>query len=304
MTSTERLPFDWPSLRMSSVEFDDLGHVGQAHRAIVAPGDDQVAEVGGDPALVVGVDLVALVADLDRAFRRVGVGRGQRRPHALQPDPVLGERLRVDLDPHRRQRAAAQGHLADAVHLGELLLQDIGGRVVDAALAQRVRGQRQDHDRCIGRIDLAVLRVAAQVGRHVGAGGVDRGLHVARRAVDVARQIELQGDARIADRAGRGDLADAGDRAETAFERRGDAGRHGIGRGAGQRRRHRDRREVDLGQRRHRQRRERHDAGHQHAERQQGRGDRPRDEGRRHVHHDWKLSGSSEGCGPLASASG
>ena len=282
---------------------DHLGDVAQPHRRAVAPGDDQRPVFRGRARLVVGVDLPALVADLDRALGRVGVGRGEGGAHALEADPVLGQRGRVDLDPHRRQRAAAQRHLADAGDLAQLLLQHVGGGVVEAALAQRVRGERQDQHRRVGRVDLAVLRVAAQVGRQVGARGVDRGLHVARRAVDRARQVELQGDARIADRAGRGDLGDAGDRAQPALERRRHAGRHRVGRGAGQRGLHRDRREVDLGQRRHRQLHEAHDAGQQHAQRQQRRRHRPGDERGREVHHGGS-SGSSPGAARLRRASG
>ena len=44
--------------------------------------------------LVVGVDLIALVADVDAAFRAVRVGAGERRAHVLEPDAVFVERLR------------------------------------------------------------------------------------------------------------------------------------------------------------------------------------------------------------------
>ena len=98
----------------------------------------------------------------------------------------------------------------------------------------RLRRQRQDQDRRVGRIDLAVGRIARQVGRQIGARGVDRRLHVARGAVDVAVEVELQRDARLADAALRGHLGDVGDLAEMAFERLGDAGRHRLGAGAGQ----------------------------------------------------------------------
>jgi hypothetical protein len=81
--------------------------------------------------------------------------------------------------------------------------------VVQAALADRIGGQCQDQGRRIGRVDLAVLRVAAEVGRQVGTRGIDCGLHVARRAVDRARQVELERDPRVSDSAGRGDLGDA-----------------------------------------------------------------------------------------------
>ncbi len=105
-------------------------------------------------------------------------------------------------------------------------------RVVHLPLRQRVRGQRQNHDRRVGGIDLAVGRIARQSRRQQAARGVDRRLHVARGAVDVAGQIELQRDARRAERAARGHLGDAGDAAERALERRGDGRRHRFGAGA------------------------------------------------------------------------
>src|SRR5438045_5944196 len=46
-----------------------------------------------------------------------------------------------------------------------------------------------------------------------------RSLHVARGAVDVAVEVELQRDARAAESARRGHLGHAGDGAERAFER-------------------------------------------------------------------------------------
>ena len=85
--------------------------------------------------------------------------------------------------------------------------------------------ERQDDRRRIGRIDLAVRRVARQVRRQLAARGVDRGLHVAGGRVDVARQIELQHDARAAQPARRRHLGHAGNAAELALERRRDGRR-------------------------------------------------------------------------------
>ena len=136
--------------------------------------------------LVVGVKLVVQFVGLDRAFRAVGVRRGQRRAHILQPDAVFEQRRRVELDPHRRQRGAADDHLADAVDLRQFLRQHVGRRIVHLPARQGLRRQRQDQHRRIGRVDLPVGRVAAQAGRQIGSRGVDRCLHVARGAVDVA----------------------------------------------------------------------------------------------------------------------
>ena len=84
------------------------------------------------------------------------------------------------------------------------------------------------------------LRYVGLLGRLAGklaARGVDGGLHVARRGVDVAVQVELQRDAGRAERAGRGHLGDAGDAPELPLQRRGHRGRHGFGAGARQRQR-------------------------------------------------------------------
>ena len=240
----------WPSLRMFSVESMTSAtsdrRTGEPLRQATISG----AIFGGGARLVVGIELVAPLADLEGALGRIGIGGRQRGAHAFQADAVFRQARRIDLDPHRRQRTAAQGHLADAGHLAQALLQDVGRGVVEAALAQRVRGEGQHQDRRIGGIDLAILRVGRQIARHVHARGIDGGLHVARRPVDAARQVELQRDARIADRARRGHLGDAGDRAERPFERRREAGGDRFRRGARQAGRDLDGRKVDLGQRR------------------------------------------------------
>ena len=239
----------------------DLGDVGEAHRGAVAVGNHERDIVGRRGGLIVGVNLIAAVAVVDRAFRAVGVGGSERRAHVLEPDAVFVKRLRVELDAHRRQRRAADDDVADAAQLREPLRQDVARRVVHLALRHRLRGQRQEQDRRVGRIDLAVGRIARQIGRQIGARGVDRRLDVARGAVDVAVDVELQGDARLADPALRGHLGHVGDLPEMALERRGDAGGDGVGAGAGQRRGDRYGRKIDLRQRRHRQSGEAEDAG-------------------------------------------
>ncbi|MGY3540200.1 hypothetical protein ACVIIY_004420 [Bradyrhizobium sp. USDA 4515] len=250
------------------------------NRRAIAVGHDQRLVVAGLVGLVVGVDLVALVADVDAALRAVGVGARQRRADVFQTDAVFVEGLRDQIDAHGRQRAAADHDLADALDLRQLLRQHRGGGVVEIAARQRIRRQRQDQDRRVGRVDLAVGRIAAQAGRQVGPRRIDRGLHVARRAVDVAVQPELQRDAGRAHRARRRHLGDVGDLAEMSLERTCDRGRDILRAGAGQRRLHRDGREIHLRQRRHRQLEERDNAGRRKPERQQRRCHRPTDEGR------------------------
>ena len=263
---------------------DGLAHVGQPDRRAVAIGDDERTIFGGGLRLVVVVDLVMEVSGLDRAFRAVGVRGRERRPHVFEPDAVFVERARIELDPHRRERAAADRDLADPVDLGQLLRQHRGGGVVELALAQGVGRQGEDQDRRVRRIDLAVGRVAAQARRQVGMRRIDRRLHVPCRAVDVAVEAELQVYARRADGAGRRHFGDVRDLAEMALQRRGDAGRDHLGTCTGKLGPHRDGREVDLRQRRHRQLEERDGAGGRDPEREQDGRDRPPDEGRRQAH--------------------
>ena len=155
------------------------------------------------------------------------------------------------------QRAAAELHVADARHLQQALLHDVRDRVVDLPWRARRRREREDHDRRLGRVDLAVSRVRAQRRGQVRARGVDRGLHVARGAVDVAVEVELQRDLRAAARAP--DVISFTCEIAPRWRSSGvdDARRHGFGAAARQTRAHRDRREVDLRQRRDRQYEER-----------------------------------------------
>ena len=263
-----------------------VGDIGKAHRGAVAIRHHQRHIVRGGARLVVRVDLVAPSALLDCALRAVGVGRGERRPHVLQPDAVFEQRARIEFDAHRRQRRSADDHLADAAELRQALLQHVARGVVELAAGQRLGGQRQDQDRRVRRIHFPVCRVGLEAGRQVGVRRVDRGLHVAGGAVDVAVEAELQRDARLPDGALRGHLGDVGDFAEMPLQRARDRRRHGVGARARKLRGDRDGRKIHLRQRRDRQSEERQRPGERDPHRQQGRRDRTRDEWRRKVHGD------------------
>ena len=224
------------------------------------------------------------LAVLHGALGTVGVGRHDRRAHVLQPDAVLVERRRVEFDAHRGQRGSPHRHLPDAFQLRELLREDRRGRVVHLPLRKGLGSQRQDHDRRVGRVHLAIGRVVRQARRQQGARRVDGGLHVVGRAVDVAAEVELQRDARRPERARGSDLGDPGDPAQRPLEGRGHRRGHGLGARAGQLGSHRDGREIHLRQRRHRQQPECEDARQRDAQRQERRRDRALDEGLRQVH--------------------
>ncbi len=249
----------WPSLRMFSVESMTSATSRQPDRRAVAPGDDQRRGTRPPCRLVVGIDLVAPVADLDaRPWAELALAAARAARTLSRPMPVLVERRRVDLD---RAPPAASCRPASTWPT-PLTWLSFCCRMLEAASYRRPWPSVFEVSAITitGASAGLILRYCGLLrrsARHVGAGGVDGGLHVARRPVDAARQVELQGDARIADRARRGDLGDAGDGAQPPLERRRRRWSPPSRRGAGQAGRDRDGREIDLGQRRHRQRRRR-----------------------------------------------
>ncbi len=108
--------------------------------------------------------------------------------------------------------------------------------------------QREEEDRLVGGIHLAPGGRTREIGRKPAERSGDRCLHVLRRSVDVAVEHELERDLRGSERVQGGHRVDAGDRREGALERRRDGGGHRLGIGAGQGRRHEQRREVHVRQ--------------------------------------------------------
>ena len=158
------------------------------------------------------------------------------------------------------------------------------GDVVEVARQRVLRGQRQDQDRRRRRIDLAESRQRRQVTGQVGQRGVERGLHVTRRAVDLAVEVELNRDVGVAERRGRGDLGDAGDLAKAPLQRRGHRRRHDRRIGARPARRDADGREFDGRHAGDRQEVIGHDTGQQQSDRQQRSANGPADERVGEVH--------------------
>ncbi len=231
----------------------DLADIGEPDGRPVAIGDDEAAVLGGVARLVVGIDLVAQIPLLDGALGAVGIGRGKRSAHVFEPDAVFEERVRIELDAHGGKRAAAVIDLADTGKLGDALLQHRGGGVIELAPGEGRGGQRQDQDRRIGGVRFAIGRVAVEIGRQIGAGGIDRRLDIARRAVDIAVEAELEGHPGRAHRGLGGHLADIGDGAEMALQGGGDRRRHDLRARPRHRGLDRDGGEIYLRQRRHRQ---------------------------------------------------
>ena len=173
---------------------DDVGNIAQAHCRTIAVGQHDGAVFRRYPRLVVGANLPIAPITFQGTLGSIGIGGCYGGPHAVQRDTVGRKFVGVDLYAHRWQCAAADIDLPDTLHLREPLGQYGRGCVVHLAARKRVGRHRQNHDRCIGWVDLTVTRIAGQARRQQTARCVDGGLHVARRTVDVAAQVELQND--------------------------------------------------------------------------------------------------------------
>jgi hypothetical protein len=114
--------------------------------------------------------------------------------------------------------------------------------------------------------------------------GIYRRLHVARRPVNVAVDVELQHDLGVVDIAARGHFGDAGYGPEVPLQRRRHAGGHGFGRSTRHVGAYRDGGNIDIGIGRDRQQEKGDKSSQPQPQRQQGGGDAALDEKLDQVH--------------------
>ncbi len=263
---------------------DGLADILDLDRRAVPIGDHRLVPRGGLEQLIVGIDGEVARIPVQRALRRIDGEIADGVAHVFQAEIHIGQLGRIDLDADGRLLLAGDGDDADTGHAADLLRHDSVGEIVDRGPRQRVRGHRQQQDRRVGRVDLAVARRVGKVLRQLAGSRVDGGLHILGGGVDIAVEIELQDHIHAA-QAGRGQhLRHAGNLRELAFERRGHRGRHGLRIGAGQAGIDLDGGEIDLRQLGDGQQRKGDHAGQQDRRHQQGGGDRPLDEGFGDIH--------------------
>ena len=242
--------------------------VPDANRRSVAISHDRVLKALDRPQLVICVKRNGLLTAVQQPGRLID---GQVRDGGAKrfEIKVLGGELgRIDLDADRRILLAPDCHEADARDLREPLRHDRIGVVADRHDRQHFRGERDQEDRRVGRIGLAIGRGAQERGRQLPLRGVDRRLHILGRRIDGAAAVELQRDLGESRAAARSHLAQAGNLAELPFELGGDRRRHRVRVGPGYLGRYLDRRRIDLGQRGDGKQRvaddpQRHDRDHQ-----------------------------------------
>ena len=232
---------------------DDLGDAREHDRGAVSIGNDDLFVLVAGGQLIVGVDGVVLACAVEAAFCRVETVAGECVAEVFEVDAVGGKGGGVGLDADGGFLSAGDADEADAGDLGDLGGEAGVGEVFDLREGHLVRGEREGKDGCVGGVGLAVDGGRWQVGGQEALGGVDGGLHLLLGDVDVECELELHDDDRDAAGAGGGHLAESGDLAELAFERRGDSGGDDVGAGSGVEGEDLDGGVVDLGQGRDRQ---------------------------------------------------
>ena len=206
-----------------------LSDVGQADSRAVFIADDQRLVVRGVRDLVVGLDIRSHIAIGDLAFGEIGILQTQNRLDILESKSIAGQLCGIRVHAHRRQRTPSDTDLAYALYLRQLLRDDGGSFVINFIGPVLVGGEAENHDRRICGIDLAIGWIARQVGGQIGSRRIDGGLHIARRAINVAAEVELNGDRCASECAGGGHLRHTCNMTELPLQGRGDGRRHNVG---------------------------------------------------------------------------
>ena len=180
---------------------DGLANVAHANRRAVAIRNDDVVVRGGFGQLIVVDDGEALLSAQHGAFGRVHRRADQRRAHVLHRQPAGRQLGRIDLHADGRPLLSADGHQGHAGNLRDLRRDHVLGKIVDLGQRQGAGISRHDQDRRVGGVHFLIGRRRGQILREKRAGGRDCCLHVARGAVDVAIEVELQRNDRRAERA-------------------------------------------------------------------------------------------------------
>ena len=177
---------------------DGAPDVADADRGPLPVGDDDIVVTGRFGQLIIVVDREAAIGGVDAALGGIDGGVDEHAADVLEAHPHRGELARVDLHPDRRLLLAADRDLPDTRDLAHLLGEDVLRIVVDRCQGRGVRGEADDENWTVGGIHFPVGRWAREVLGQLAAGGVDRRLDVAGGAVDVAVELELDGDRGVA----------------------------------------------------------------------------------------------------------
>ncbi len=203
--------------------------IGEPDRRSVLVSHDHVVVLRARAQLIIGADGEGLARAIQHALGLVDVGRRERGPNIFQTQSVGSQRGGIGLDPHCRFLSAADRYQTHAGKLRNFLGQRRVRQVLHLRQRQCVRSQRQCENRGIRRIHLAVDRRIGKVARQIRGAGIDCGLDLLLLDIDVLVEIELQRNDRTAQRTGGSHLAQSGDLAKLALQRRRHRRCHDVG---------------------------------------------------------------------------
>ena len=173
---------------------DDMSDLAEAHRRAVAIGDDQRLVGGSVRQFGVRLQRRRLLRSAERSDGSVRAGGGERLLNFVEPDPSDCQQVGIDLNPDRVFLRAVGEDLRDPGQRRYPLPDiDLDVFVYDRKRHGR-RFQRQEQNRRVARVHLAVRRRRRHFGRQLARGARDRRLDVLRRGVDVPVEVELHRD--------------------------------------------------------------------------------------------------------------
>ena len=181
---------------------DDISDVLQPHRGSVPPSDHDRLEVGGGWLGGFRFEDVDLPARADRAKRADAGQSADGGTEFFDGDAAGSQGVEIVADAYGALLGAADVHLPDALQRRQARQHDGFGKIVDVAGRRRVRCQRENDDRAVGRVDLAEAWWRRQFLGQASRRDRDGRLHVECGGIDVAIEGELERNVRTAFDAG------------------------------------------------------------------------------------------------------
>src|ERR1044071_4244986 len=169
-----------------------------------------------------------LTGAIEIAFWRIDIILNQGGADILEAKTEAGEGGSVDADAHGGVLIAFDGDEAYAADFAEFLGQDGVGEVVDLLERKSIGGDGQGQDGCVSRVDLTVSGRIGHFGQNA-VGSVHGCLNILGCSVDVTVEIELEGNAGVAEGTNGCHEGQATDLAELPLQRSCYGRSHDIG---------------------------------------------------------------------------
>jgi hypothetical protein len=199
---------------------DDARHVAQVGRPARIDADDELGHLVARAEERPGEHDRALVAAREGAGLECSVRGLQRADDLERRQPVGGERVGIELDPHLARQPAEHGALGDLLDLLEPR-QQLLGHAPQRGVVRRLRPQGQRDDWNVVDLD-RTHDPAGDAGRRAVAMRLDAAVDADQRAFAVLADEETHRDHRAVAARDRVDVLDAVDLPQELLQRRGD----------------------------------------------------------------------------------